>query len=319
MADRNLKLSIIVPLYNEEGNIEELHSQITDALKNYSYEILFVDDGSTDNTYKCLKQLSKDSHVRIIRLTRNFGQSAAFQAGFDNATGSVIVTLDGDLQNDPADIPALVEKLESGDYDMVVGWRRKRKDPFIHRRIPSVIANRMISSFLRLSIHDTGCSLKVFRSGLLNELKLYGEMHRFIPYLVNARGARITEIEVNHRKRMHGRTKYGLSRTARVILDMLTVKFLNEYSTNPIYAMGGIAIALSGLSLLSFILLLLMKLFMHVDMTGNPLLIISVFLFMISIQIVMFGLISEIQIRIYFESRNRDIYKISEKEHADKE
>lgn len=319
MADRNLKLSIVVPLYNEEGNIEELHSQITDALKNYSYEILFVDDGSTDNTYKCLKQLSKDSHVRIIRLTRNFGQSAAFQAGFDNATGSVIATLDGDLQNDPADIPALVEKLESGDYDMVVGWRRKRKDPFIHRRIPSLIANRMISSFLRLSIHDTGCSLKVFRSGLLNELKLYGEMHRFIPYLVNARGARITEIEVNHRKRMHGRTKYGLSRTARVILDMLTVKFLNEYSTNPIYAMGGIAIALSGLSLLSFILLLLMKLFMHVDMTGNPLLIISVFLFMISIQIVMFGLISEIQIRIYFESRNKDIYKISEKEHADEE
>lgn len=319
MADRNISVSVIVPLFNEEGNIKELNAQINNALKSYDYEIIYVDDGSTDSTLAELHNIaSGNPNVKLIALARNFGQSAAFQAGFDNASKDIIATMDGDLQNDPADIPALISKIISENYDMVAGWRKKRKDPFLFRRIPSLIANKMISSFLTLSIHDTGCSLKVFRKELLNDLKLYGEMHRFIPYLVFAKGARIAEMPVNHRKRSSGKGKYGLSRTSKVLLDMLTVKFLNEYSTNPIYAMGGISIVLMMLSAMAFILLVLMKIFMHVDMTGNPLLIISVFLLMISIQIIMLGLISEIQVRIYFETRNRDIYKIREKENFEK-
>ncbi len=313
MENRNIDFSIIIPIYNESGNIEKLYKEILENLKNREYEIIFINDGSTDNSLSILRKIAKeDNRVKIINLSRNFGQSAAFQAGFDNADGKFIVTMDGDLQNDPNDIEKMYNKLIDEDYDMVVGWRKKRKDPVFSKKIPSKIANFIISKFLNLNIHDTGCSLKIFKKELLNDLHLYGEMHRFIPYLVYAKGARIGETIVNHRNRFSEKSKYGLSRITKVLLDMFTVKFLNEYSTNPIYAIGGISIFTFLLSIISFIILICMKLIYNIDMTGNPFLIISVFLFLIALQILMIGLISEIQIRIYFETSKKEIYKIKE-------
>lgn len=322
MVARNLSVSAVVPLFNEEGNVEALYKELSSSLSGTKggYEIIFVNDGSTDSTLSILKKIAgSDRKVKVINLTKNFGQSAAFQAGFDNSRNAVIVTLDGDLQNDPADIPPMVKLLEEESADAVVGWRRKRMDPLFSKKIPSYFANRLISSFLNLKIHDTGCSLKAFKREVLSEVRLYGEMHRFMPYLMSARGFRISEIPVNHRKRHREKSKYGIERTFKVILDMLTVKFLNEFSTNPIYVMGGISLLSFVLSLASFILLILMKAFMNIDMTGNPLLIISVFLLLISVQMLMLGLISEIQVRTYFETVKRDTYKVRDIINADGE
>jgi len=322
MVARNLSVSAVVPLFNEEGNVEALYKELSSSLSETKggYEIIFVNDGSTDSTLSILKKIAgSDRKVKVINLTKNFGQSAAFQAGFDNSKNAVIVTLDGDMQNDPADIPPMVKLLEEESTDAVVGWRRKRMDPLFSKKIPSYFANRLISSFLNLKIHDTGCSLKAFKREVLSEVRLYGEMHRFMPYLMSARGFRISEIPVNHRKRHREKSKYGIERTFKVILDMLTVKFLNEFSTNPIYVMGGISLLSFVLSLASFILLILMKAFMNIDMTGNPLLIISVFLLLISVQMLMLGLISEIQVRTYFETVKRDTYKVRDIINADGE
>lgn len=322
MVARNLSVSAVVPLFNEEGNVEALYKELSSSLSGTKdgYEIIFVNDGSTDSTLSILKKIAgSDRKVKVINLTKNFGQSAAFQAGFDNSRNAVIVTLDGDLQNDPADIPPMVKLLEEESTDAVVGWRRKRMDPLFSKKIPSYFANMLISSFLNLKIHDTGCSLKAFKREVLSEVRLYGEMHRFMPYLMSARGFRISEIPVNHRKRHREKSKYGIERTFKVILDMLTVKFLNEFSTNPIYVMGGISLLSFVLSLASFILLILMKAFMNIDMTGNPLLIISVFLLLISVQMLMLGLISEIQVRTYFETVKRDTYKVRDIINADGE
>jgi glycosyltransferase involved in cell wall biosynthesis len=315
-----MKLSLIIPLFNEEGNIERLYKEIKVGLSNYKddYEIIFINDGSTDKTLDILIVIaSADKRVKVLNLSKNYGQSAAFQAGFDNCSNEIVVTMDGDLQNDPADILKLIEHLEKTKSDAVIGWRRKRHDPS-SKTIPSFIANKMISMFLNLRVHDTGCSFKAFRSDILKEVRLYGEMHRFIPYLINAKGFSISEIEVNHRRRFKEKSKYGIGRVVKVILDMLTVKFLNEFSTNPIYVMGGLSFFSFILSVLSFIALFVMKIAMNVDMTGNPLLIISVFLFMISLQMLMLGLISEIQVRIYFETVKKDIYKIRDSINVDK-
>lgn len=319
MGTGNLSLSVVIPLFNEKGNIKPLYAELKQYLNGIEHEIIFVDDGSTDGSREEAALLAgSDPKVKLIALSRNFGQSAAFQAGFDNAKHDVIVTMDGDMQNDPKDIIPMLKHLEETGADITVGWRRRRKDPLL-KKIPSRIANRMISRFLGLNIHDTGCSMKVFRSDMLSEVKLYGEMHRFIPYLLFARGARVTEMEVNHRHRLKEKSKYGMSRTSKVILDMLTVKFLNEYSTNPIYMIGGLSIATFSLSMIALILLAVMKIFWKIDMTGNPLLLISVFLFMVSVQIIMLGLISEIQVRIYFETGKKEIYKIREIVHGNKE
>ena len=309
MADWDISLSVIIPFYNESGNIKPLIESVYSALKDINTQVIAIDDGSTDDTLDELQGMRKRfADLTIIEFTRNFGQSAAFQAGFDNASNDIIVTMDGDMQNDPADIIPMLEKMKETDSDMIVGWRRNRKDNFI-RTIPSRIANFIISRSLKLRIHDTGCSMKIIKRTLLKDIRLYGEMHRFIPYMAYAKGARISEMQVNHRSREMGKTKYGLSRTMKVILDMATVKFLNEYSTNPIYAIGGMSIISFILSAIGFIMLIIMKMFWHVDMTGNPLLIVSVFLFLIGVQFLMLGLISEIQVRTYFESVNREIYK----------
>ncbi len=319
MADRNIILSIIIPFYNESGNVKPMIELVVNSIKDEcTYEIIAVNDGSMDNTCKELLLLAENNEcIKVIEFTRNFGQSAAFQAGFDNANGRYIVTIDGDQQNDPHDIPKMLKKIKETNCDMIVGWRKKRKDPII-KRLPSKIANRIISRFLRLSIHDTGCSLKIFKHDILKDIRLYGEMHRFIPYLAYAKGAIISEMQINHRKRKTGKTKYGLSRTFKVLLDMLTVKFLNEYSTNPIYAIGGLSIIIFILCIFGFTALILMKILLGIDMTGNPLLIISVFLFILAFQFLMLGLISEIQIRTYFESNKRIIYKIKKNSNEEK-
>ena len=316
-----MRLSIIVPLFNEEGNIMKLYEEIKNSVpeKKYGYELILVNDGSKDNTREILKNLAlNDKRIKVLNLAKNYGQSAAFQAGFDICKNEIIITMDGDLQNDPADIELLADFLIESKSDAVVGWRRKRRDP-ISKIIPSFIANKMISSFLNLKIHDTGCSLKAFKKEVLEEVRLYGEMHRFIPYLMHSKGYIVAEKEVNHRKRFKEKSKYGMNRMFKVILDMLTVKFLNEFSTNPIYVMGGMSFFSFILSLLSFIALVLMKIIFNVDMTGNPLLIISVFLFMISLQMLMLGLISEIQVRIYFETVKKDIYKVRDSINVDGE
>lgn len=317
-----MSISVVIPLYNEEGNVKRLYGELISALSHSdgNYEIIFVNDGSKDKTPEILREVaSNDKRVRVLNLAKNFGQSAAFQAGFDKCTNEIIVTMDGDLQNDPADILELVKHLEETKADAVVGWRKNRKDPLFTKKIPSFFANKMISLFLNLKIHDTGCSMKAFRIEVLEEVRLYGEMHRFIPYLISAKGFSVTEVPVSHRKRFKEKSKYGLGRTFKVFLDMMTVKFLNEFSTNPIYVMGGISVFTFILSLAGFALLIFMKVFMNVDMTGNPLLIISVFLFMISIQMLMLGLISEIQIRTYFETAKKDIYKVRDSINVDGE
>ncbi|MGE0705656.1 MAG: glycosyltransferase family 2 protein, partial [Vicinamibacterales bacterium] len=240
-------LSVVIPVRNEAASLEELHRELTATLVASArpYEIIVVDDGSTDETFPILKRIqAADPRLRVIRFRRNFGQTAAFAAGFAHARGPLIITSDGDLQNDPADIPRMVEKLESG-FDIVCGWRRSRKDAFVSRTVPSMIANRLISSATGVKLHDYGCSLKVFRAEVVKPLKLYGEMHRFLPAIASEQGVAIAEVEVHHRARKHGRSNYGLSRTLRVILDLLTVKFLLSYSTRPLQMFGTIGLPLA--------------------------------------------------------------------------
>ncbi|HAF08296.1 MAG: Undecaprenyl-phosphate 4-deoxy-4-formamido-L-arabinose transferase [candidate division TA06 bacterium 32_111] len=311
MGRRDIKISVVVPIFNEDGNIDKLYNELKDNLEDYQYEIIFVDDGSTDNSFKILENLSlKNQNVKVVQLAKNFGQSAAFQAGFDKAKNEIIVTIDGDLQNDPKDIPSMIDYLLDNDFDMVVGWRKKRHDPFFSKKIPSMVANKVISKVLKLKIHDTGCSLKVFKKSILEDLNLYGQMHRFIPYLLYSRGYRIGEVVVQHRERYRGKSKYGFSRIINVLLDLFTVKFLNDFSTNPIIVIGGLSFFSFLLGILSFVLLILMKVLKNVDMTGNPLLLISVFLFLISVQLLMIGLLSEIMIRTYFETTRKNTYRI---------
>ena len=309
-----MDLSIVVPIYNEAENISRLHSEIKEVLDKLgkSYEILFINDGSTDETLKTLKEInSSDKTVKIVDLNRNFGQTAAVMAGFDISSGDMIITLDGDLQNDPADIPVLIDKLNEG-FDLVSGWRKNRKDNLLLRVLPSKAANWLISRMLRVSLHDYGCTLKAYRKDVVKGLKLYGEMHRFIPAIADWKGAKITEVEVNHRKRKYGKTKYGINRTIKVFLDLILIAFLSEYSTKPIRFFGGLGLGSGFAGVATFLIVILMKFFGGTDMTGNPLLILSMLFLLVSIQFFSMGFLGEINIRTYYESQGKTIYHIRE-------
>jgi glycosyltransferase involved in cell wall biosynthesis len=306
------ELSIVIPVRNESDNVEPLYRELTDTLEpaGRSYEVLFIDDGSTDDTYARLAAIQAgDARVRVIRFRRNFGQTAAFAAGFSHARGRYIVTSDGDLQNDPRDIPRLIVQLEQG-HDIVCGWREKRRDAFITRRIPSMLANRLISWATGVQLHDYGCSLKVFRAEVVKPLKLYGEMHRFLPAIASEMGVSIAEMVVNHRPRRHGRSNYGLSRTIRVILDLLTVKFLLSYSTKPLQIFGlvGGAMALVGAVVCGY--LAYVRLFGYQSIADRPLLLFGILLIFSGMQLVTLGLLAELQSRTYHESQDKPVYFI---------
>jgi len=306
------ELSVVIPVLNESDNVEPLYREVTATLEavGRAYEVLFVDDGSTDETYGRLAKIQAgDPRVRVIRFRRNFGQTAAFAAGFSLARGRYIVTSDGDLQNDPADIPRMVDELERG-HDIVCGWRARRRDAFITRRIPSIVANRLISWATGVRLHDYGCSLKVFRAEVVKPLKLYGEMHRFLPAIASEMGVSISELVVNHRSRRHGRSNYGLSRTIRVILDLLTVKFLLSYSTRPLQIFGlvGGGMTLAGIVVCGY--LAYVRLFGYQSIADRPLLLFGILLIFSGMQLITLGLLAELQSRTYHESQNKPVYVI---------
>ena len=303
-------LSVVVPLRNEAPNVAELHRELTEALERSgrTYELVLVDDGSTDDTFGVLATLqASDARLRLIRLRRNFGQTAAFAAGIAHARGRLIVTSDGDLQNDPRDIPPMVEKLEQG-YDIVCGWRRHRKDPFLTRRVPSMIANQLISSTTGVHLHDYGCSLKVFRAEVIKPLKLYGEMHRFIPAIASQQGVKIAEVTVNHRARRHGSSNYGLSRTVRVMLDLVTVKFLLSYSTRPLQIFGLVGLLMGAVGVAMAGWLGYVRLFAGQAIADRPLLLLSILLIFTGVQLLTLGLLAELQARTYHESQDKPTY-----------
>lgn len=305
-------ISVVIPVFNEEDNVAEGFREVTGILQSLGrpYEIIYVDDGSRDATVpRLLECAGSDPHLRLVQLRRNFGQTAAMAAGFDHTRHDIVVALDGDLQNDPAEIPKMVEKLEEG-YDLVAGWRKDRKDKFLSRRLPSIIANRLISAATDVRLHDYGCTLKVMTGEVARGLRLYGEMHRFIPALANEMGARIVEVPVNHRERRFGKSKYGISRTIRVVLDLITVKFLLGYSKRPIHLFGvvGAVSSILGTALLS--LLTFQRVFQDVPMGNRPLLALGVMLVIIGLQFIVFGLLAEVLARTYYESQNKKIYVV---------
>lgn len=310
----SLELSVVIPIRNESPNIDELSRELTETLERWgsSYEVIAVDDGSTDNSFDRLVECQRrDPRWRIIRLRRNFGQTAAFAAGFAHARGRLIATSDGDLQNDPRDLPAMIRRIDEG-YDIVCGWRKDRKDPWLSRRLPSDLANRLISMATGVRLHDYGCSLKVFRAEVVKSLKLYGEMHRFLPAIASEMGVSISEVVVNHRPRVHGRSKYGLSRTVRVILDLVTVKFLLSYSTRPLQIFGliGMALGLIGAGISGW--LAYQRLFGYQSIADRPLLLLGILLIFTGLQLVTIGLLAEMQARTYHESQDKPTYVIRE-------
>ncbi len=305
-------LSIIIPVYNEVENIPLLHTAIVEVMNGHSYEVLYVDDGSTDGSVEALEKIieSDPGHSRLIELRRNFGQTAAMAAGIDNAQGEVIVTLDADLQNDPKDIPKLLEQIDKG-YDVASGWRVDRKDTLLTRTIPSQVANWIISKVTGVRLHDYGCTLKAYRREVLEGFHLYGEMHRFIPAYAGGVGAKIIEVPVQHHPRRFGKAKYGLERTAKVILDLFTVKFLISYSNKPIYLFGGAGLFLIALSVVDLAVLVLRRLTPPYEhMIRSPLLLMSVMLFTLGFQSILLGLIAELMVRTYYESQSKATYSI---------
>ena len=308
------EISVVVPLFNEEPNLLQLYDELTASLEpsGRTYELILVDDGSTDGTYPLLAELhAKDPRVCVIRLRRNFGQTAAFAAGFSRARGRFIVTSDGDLQNDPRDIPPMLATLEQG-FDIVCGWRKDRKDPWLSRRVPSMIANWLISVTTRVKLHDYGCSLKVFRAEVVKPLRLYGEMHRFIPAIASEQGVRIAESVVNHRARRFGRSKYGISRTIRVVFDLVTVKFLLSYSTRPLQMFGPPGLFLGGVGMLITLYLGYVRLFGGQAIGDRPLLLLAILMVFTGMQLITLGLLAEMQARTYHESQGKPIYAIRE-------
>ncbi|MEJ7555582.1 MAG: glycosyltransferase family 2 protein [Aquificaceae bacterium] len=311
----NTHISIVIPAYNEEDNIPILYEKLKGVLERLGreYEIIFVDDGSVDRTWERLKEIAeKDQRVKLIRFRKNYGQTAAMYAGFQHATGEVIITLDADLQNDPEDIPMLLQKLEEG-YDIVSGWRRDRKDPFLSRRLPSMIANWIISKVTGVELHDYGCTLKAYRADIIKRLELYGDMHRFLPALTKRFGAKITEIPVRHHPRLYGKSKYGIGRTIRVILDIFLVKFLNEYINKPMYVFGTLGFILLSLGLLALFYLVFLKLFLDQDIGRRPLLILSVLFILAGIQLISTGVIAELLVRIYYRTKEDKPFVVEEK------
>ena len=309
---REVDLSIIIPVYNEEGNVELLYNEIVDVLSAYnrSYELIFIDDGSTDRSFEILNQIQlSDDHVLLVQFRKNFGQTAALAAGFEHSQGKVVITMDADLQNDPADIPMMVDNLEEG-FDMVCGWRSPRMDNYFLRIIPSRVANYFIGFLTNLKLHDYGCTLKAMRSDLAKHLELYGEMHRLIPALASFHGADICEVKVNHRPRRTGTSKYGLTRTFGVILDIVTLKFFMNYSSRPIQFFGGLGLSLGflGCSILSWYAIRYFAFGMSLN--DRPMLLLAILLVVAGLQFITFGLLAELQIRTYHESQNKPIYKI---------
>ena len=310
----NPEISVVVPMRNESPNVRQLYAELIAALEAYGrpFELVVIDDGSTDDTFALLAGLqAQDPRLRVIRFRRNFGQTAAFAAGFAHARGQFIVTSDGDLQNDPADIPAMID-LAKGGPDIVAGWRKDRKDPFVNRRLPSMIANAIISFATGVKLHDYGCSLKVFRAEVVKSMKLYGEMHRFLPAIAAEQGVEIVEQVVNHRKRLHGRSKYGISRTIRVVLDLMTVKFLSSYSTRPLQMFGGVGLAMVTAGTAVCAWLAYVKFVQHEGIADRPLLLLGVLMILGGIQLVMTGLLGEMLSRTYHESQNKPTYVIRE-------
>lgn len=308
-------LSVVVPIYNEEESIPHLYQRLTAALEPLSrpYEIIAVDDGSRDKSFALLRALAADDpRLRVVRFRRNFGQTAGFAAGFDRARGEWIVTIDADLQNDPGDIPAMLAKAESG-YDVVSGWRARRQDPFLNRRLPSMLANSLISWATGVHLHDYGCSLKVYRAEVVKNISLYGELHRFIPAIASWQGVDVTEMPVNHSARKYGKSKYGISRTTRVLLDLITVRFLLSYSTRPMQVFG--SIGLLSLALGSALLAYLgiyVRLILGISIGDRPLLLLAVLMVLIGAQFLGMGLLGELITRVYYEGRNRPIYVVRE-------
>ncbi len=323
--------SVVVPVYNEEENVDLLGQAIHDALKDQSdsYEVILIDDGSSDTTWeKLLACAKRHPHFRLIRLRRNFGQTAAMSAGFTESRGAVVVTMDADLQNDPADIPMLLQRMKEKDVDVVSGWRKNRQDPFLNRRLPSILANAIISKITGVKLHDYGCTLKAYRREVFQNLKLYGEMHRFIPALASWVGSTLDEVPVNHRARQFGTSKYGISRTTRVVLDLMTVKFLLRYSTHPIQMFGkmGLLFGIPGMVMLLVLVLGNIGYFFSdaqllnelVRMSKQPFWVMTPFmLILFCFQFISMGLLAEIQIRTYHESTGKPIYVIREIVEAD--
>lgn len=315
MSAPSPRISLVIPCYNEEESVDELVSEVLGVLDRHQLdgEVVLIDDGSKDRTWEKLSaQATRDPRLKLIRLRRNFGQTAAMVAGMDYARGEVIIPLDADLQNDPNSIPDLLQKIDEG-YDVVSGWRKHRRDTFISRRLPSIIANHLISRVTGVHLHDYGCTLKAYRREVLDPVNLYGEMHRFIPVHASWTGAKLTEVPVNHRPRKYGTSKYGIGRTFKVILDLLVVKFLGSYGTKPIYFFGGLGFFLCALGMVSELLTLYHKYFYNVWAHRNPFLVIGVFLFTLGVQSLFLGLLAEIGIRTYHESQRRPIYAIRER------
>ena len=305
-------LSVVIPIKDERDNLAPLHDRVRAALEPLGvlYEVVFVDDGSIDGSFTVLEGLAaRDRRVKVVRLRRNFGQTAALQAGIDHSSGAVLVTMDGDLQNDPADIPALLAKLAEG-YDAVLGLRAKRHDHFLIRKLPSWMANWLIRKVTGVQIKDMGCTLRVMRRDLAEALPLYGEMHRYIPVLAQQHGARLAQIPVRHHPRTAGKTKYNLTRTVRVLLDLITIKFLHSYMTRPMHVMGSAGLVSMGLGGLSLLLTIFMKWHSGIWMTGNPFLLLSALLELVGVQFISMGLIGELLTRTYFESQGKSAYTI---------
>ncbi len=309
-----MKLSIVIPVYNETENLRRLHQEIHMAMNpnaSLDWELIYVDDGSQDDSPDVLANLILEDpqHSKAILLRRNFGQTAAIAAGIDHAKGEIIVLMDADLQNDPLDIPRMLEKIQDG-YDVVSGWRQDRKDTFLTRVLPSKIANWLISTVTGVHLHDYGCTLKAYRQEVLTGFRLYGEMHRFIPAYAYSVGARITEIPVRHHPRRFGKTKYGLTRTLKVILDLFTVKFLTSFTNKPIYLFGGAGIILIAVSLAALLFLLIRRIMYSISVTSSPFFSTSLMVFILGFQSILMGLIAEIQVRTYHESQKKPTYTI---------
>jgi len=308
------ELSVVIPLYNEADSIEALYAELTAALEatGRPYEVIVVDDGSKDGSFDRLKEMhARDPRWQIIRFRRNFGQTAGFSAGFAAARGDIVITSDADLQNDPQDIPRLLEKMDEG-YDIVSGWRVERKEPFLSRRLPSMMANRMISGATGVALHDYGCSLKAYRREVVQNVQLYGELHRFIPALASWMGVTVAEVPVNDRARRFGSSKYGISRTFRVMLDLISVRFLLGYATRPIHVFGRIGLFMAGIGAVIGVYLTFVKLALGQDIGSRPLLLLAVVLVIVGVQMLSMGLLSEMVMRTYYESQDKKIYVVRE-------
>lgn len=309
-----VEVSVIVPIYNEEESIPHLLGQLHDALGSAGqvYELVLVDDGSSDGSFELLRTAAAtDQTLVVIQFRRNFGQTAAMQAGLDHARGAKVVMMDADLQNDPADIPMMLSKLDDG-YDLVAGWRARRKDPFFNRRLPSMIANRIISSATKVRLHDYGCTLKAMTSEVAKELRLYGEMHRFIPAVASWMGVRLVEVPVNHRARQYGTSKYGIGRTLRVILDLITVRFMQSYLVRPmqVFGLAGLFAGMLGVAICGW--LAVEKIAFGSGLADRPLLLLGILLIMVGVQLLSLGLVADVVSRTYHESQNKRPYHVRE-------